>query len=368
MLGVAWGVGAVYLAVLRTFPQLLEPENLARARAFLEAWGKASGLTAAVLMGITVSIYGWLPDRQTYPGLRRLLGWLWWEGVGAVVIGLGIGVRGLFYKMRTGVQARLGRDGRRFLRNGGALPRRRYGEVRRLDAPRAVSAGKVVLLAVLVALVGTGCFVPIASSPKVRVAHSPLAPVSGKREGSVVLRETTNSASQHWGIIGGKAAEASDLIHLFAPFAMPATCIEMEGGQSLHEVMRSFLTDSLQQAGYTVLVHKVAGKPLSKKWRGAYPIVEFDLKEFRYEYGARKPEPNSHTIDLTLRLRDRDGITELWTKRYQTVVRNRRNYGEATIRQALDEVLNQAVADFVAEEFWEKVRTSEGGFPTGIRN
>lgn len=211
--------------------------------------------------------------------------------------------------------------------------------------------GRTALLAAVVALLGTGCFSFIPDTQKARVTHSPLPAMSVQRKGGIVLRESADTFRKPYKVIGSKALEAQDLAYLLTPFAAPANLIEIRGAKSAHEVLRSSLAEALQQAGYTVHIHKKADQPLPKKWRGAYRIVEFDLTEFCYEYGAKKPEPNSQEIDLTVRLLDKDGVTGLWSKRYRTIVRDKTRDCEGTIRRAMDEVLNEALQDFASEDF-----------------
>ncbi|HEY9171098.1 MAG TPA: hypothetical protein VI136_02325 [Verrucomicrobiae bacterium] len=47
---------------------------------------------AVLLIGITLFIFGWLPDRQTHPDRRRLIRWLAWQGGVALLMGMAFSV------------------------------------------------------------------------------------------------------------------------------------------------------------------------------------------------------------------------------------------------------------------------------------
>jgi hypothetical protein len=209
----------------------------------------------------------------------------------------------------------------------------------------------------LSALVCAGCGSFGDPPRKASVMHSSLPPVSSPRAGVVVLREEVNSYRHQRTVIGGKVLDATDWVVLLIPTAWPKFLVEIEGGQSLNQVLAADLAETLTHVGYTVQVQKKPTKALPKKWREIPCILEFTIEEFNYEYGRREPKPNWHTITLDLRLLNQGSTGTLWQKRYHSVVKAGREPAEYTIRDALDEVLKQVLTDALTEDFQKMARS-----------
>lgn len=220
-----------------------------------------------------------------------------------------------------------------------------------------------IVAVLLITLCCTGCVSVIEPSPKIKVAHSPLPGVTNRAEGIVVvLREEKESYERQRRLVGGQVLSTKDLILLFIPTAHPRLCYEIEGRQSLNQVLTAYLAEALTHAGYSVRVQEYATRRIPKKWREVPCILEFALVEFAYEDRDSGSRPNSHTIILDLQLFDQQRHTALWQRRYRSFVESRSRDAADTIRDALDKVLTQVFADASSEELQTLVKS--GRLPT----
>jgi len=205
----------------------------------------------------------------------------------------------------------------------------------------------------------SGCVSVIEPSPKVKVAHSPLPDVTNRVEGVVVLREQKESYERQRRLVGARVLSTKDAILLFIPTAHPRLCYEIEGRQSLNQVLTAYLAETLTHAGYTVRVQNKPTKRIPKKWRDVPCILEFAIVEFNYEDRDSGSRPNSHTIILDLRLLDQHSYAARWQKRHRTFVESRSRDPDDTIREALDEVLGQVLADALSPEFQAGIKPDQ---------
>ena len=217
-----------------------------------------------------------------------------------------------------------------------------------------------ICTAVLLATLGvccTGCFVPVASARKAAVTHTPLPPAPLKPIGCIVLREGVESYNRSYEFIGRRAFGARDLVMLFMPMAMPGELIKVRGSQSLHTVLRSSIMEALQTAGYTALAQGRPKKHVPKKLR-RWHLLEFDIVEFKYEYGAKGAKPNSHKIDLALRLLSPHTSELLWQKSYRILVKSTEDTPDVLIRRAMDGLLQQILVDATAGALFSELHNT----------
>ena len=175
---------------------------------------------------------------------------------------------------------------------------------------------------------------------KINIKHGPL-PTSSVQHGSTIyVRQFTDSR---------KVEDKTSVGNKRNGFGMVLGGFSVKGGKSVAQTMTEHVADALRAAGYNA---EVEG---SRRAAGA-PVLEGDVHEFWLDlYTAVW-----HNAGVDLKLKNSAGAT-VWQKRVNGSKTNVLWIGvnaeiEKVVRQAIDEMLNEAVAGFSSGAFAAKAR------------
>jgi hypothetical protein len=132
-------------------------------------------------------------------------------------------------------------------------------------------------------------------------------------------------------------------------FGMVLGGFSVKGGRSVAETMTDHAADALRAAGYKTVVEG-SGRPIDA------PVLEGNVREFWLDlYTAVW-----HNVGIDLKLKNSAGAI-VWQKRVDGSETNVLWIGvnaeiEKVVRQAIDEMLNEAIAEFATDAFAAKAK------------
>lgn len=175
---------------------------------------------------------------------------------------------------------------------------------------------------------------------KINIKHGPLPTTSVQRGGTIYVRQFTDSR---------KVEDKTSVGNKRNGFGMVLGGFSVKGGKSVAQTMTEHVADALRAAGYNAVVEG------SGHSAGA-PVLEGDVNEFWLDLFTAV----WHNVGVDLRLKNRAGAT-VWQKRVNGSETNVLWIGvnaeiEKVVRQAIDEMLNEAVAAFSSSTFAAKAK------------
>ena len=190
-------------------------------------------------------------------------------------------------------------------------------------------------IAALCALIFSSCAI---GQSRISVTHSPLAPASKQRSGTVVVRTFTDSRKDIDKTLVGNKRNG---------FGMVLGSFAIKGGDTVAEVLTAHFAEALTAAGYKAVVSNSAS---------GSAVLSGDIHEFWLDLFTAV----WHNVGIKLQLKDGAGRV-VWSKDVNTKETNVLWFGvnseiEKVIRQALDKALTQTMREFASDAFASKVR------------
>lgn len=190
----------------------------------------------------------------------------------------------------------------------------------------------------------TGCAY---GTSKVELSHSPLAPVMQKRSGTILIHQFTDKRTRDRAYIGTKRDG----------FGMPVGKIIIKDNKPLDLTMTRFFAEALEHAGYDIIIEPAGSNSASNNHTNIGAVLRGDIKEFWSD-----PYPTGwHDISISLELSDKEDQQVIWKKsiigkNMRVVWIGKKSELEEVIRQAMDNALNNAAAQFTTDDFFQHVK------------
>lgn len=189
-----------------------------------------------------------------------------------------------------------------------------------------------------------GCAVGVT---RVKISHDPLNRVENKKEGNILVNEFQDVRRQAKEYVGNKRNMYGMVLGHIGP----------EQGVSLTEVLTNYFVESMQEAGYTVVVSKKTNAPEELEKMKFDAMIDGEIIEFWLDLYMAVWHYN--TTKLTARHPDSKEV--LWEKVIHGEEKNALWIGatseyEKVIRQSLTKALNKAASELASEDFSKAVR------------